>query len=99
MSARTPQLDDVRNATFVTDHQRVAQSRYDDAEILFASTSGGTCEYTKYLYRVPFIVTANPSTENLEYLHTHPWLGKAENRSVLELTEEAFEPPPSMAVI
>jgi len=91
-------LDDVRNLKFLTDHQHILQSKYDDDEIPFASTQGGTCEYTKYLYRVPFIVTANPSTENLDYLHSHPWLGKPENRHVLELTEDAFEALPTSAL-
>ena len=58
-------LDDVRDMKFLTDHQHILQSRRDDDEITFASTAGGTCEYSKYFFRVPFIVTANPSTENL----------------------------------
>ncbi len=91
-------LDDVRNMDFLTDHQHILQSKYDDDEIPFASTPGGTCEYTKYLYRVPFIVTANPSTENLDYLHSHPWLGNAANRLVLELKEDAFQAMPTDAL-
>ena len=55
--------------------------------------------YTKYQYRVPFIVTANPSTSNLEYLQSHPWLGLPVNRYVLELTEDAFEEAPAEAVV
>ena len=92
-------LDDIRDMKFVTDHQHVLQSRYDDDEIPFACTNGGTVEYTKYLYRVPFIVTANPSTSNLEYLQSHPWLGLPVNRYVLELTEDAFEEAPAEAVV
>ena len=91
-------MDDVRDLTFVTNHQHILQSRYDDDEVPFASTSGGTCEYTKYLYRTPFIVTANPSTANLDFLQSHPWLGKAENRYLLELTEAAYEPMPQDAL-
>jgi hypothetical protein len=91
-------LDDVRNMKFVTDHQHILQSKYDDDEIPFASTPGGTCEYTKYLYRVPFVVTANPSTENLEYVRSHPWLGNEGNRHVLELQGEAYEEMPADAL-
>lgn len=40
-------LDDVRNMKFLTDHQHVLQSRADDDGITFASTTGGTCEYSK----------------------------------------------------
>ena len=91
-------LDDVRNMKFLTDHQHILQSRYEDDDITFASTSGGTCEYTKYLYRVPFIVTANPSTDNLEYLQSHPYLGDPENRYILELKEVAYQPVPPDAL-
>ena len=92
-------LGDVRDLEFLNNHQHVLQSRYDDDEVPFASTNGGTVEYTKYLYRVPFIVTANPSTRNLEYLTTHPWLGKDDNRHLLMLAEEAWEAPTASALV
>ena len=52
-----------------------------------------------YPYRVPFIVTVNPSTLNLEYLQSHPWLGRDVNRYVLELTEDAIEEAPTEALV
>ena len=57
----------------------------------FASTVAGICEYTKYLYAVPFIVTVSPSTENLDFLCSHPWLAQEDNRVLLELESTAFE--------
>ena len=92
-------LDDVRDLEFLSDHQHVLQSRYDDDDITFASTNGGTVEYTKYLYRVPFIITVNPSTKNLDFLDNHPWLGVAENRVLLELKEQAWEPVAPAALV
>ena len=52
--------------------------------------AGGTCAYTKYLFQVPIVVTANMSTEHLEYLESpeaHDFLGREENRAVLRLTQ------------
>ena len=40
-------LDDVRDMQFVTDHQHILQSKYDNDDIPFASLAGGTREYTK----------------------------------------------------
>ena len=88
-------LDDVRKLSFVTDHQHILQSCYDKGAITFASTVGGTCEYTKYLYAVPFIVTVNPSAENLEFLRSYLWLAQEENCVLLELESIAFEDPGS----
>ena len=90
-------LDDVRKLSFVTDYQHVLQSCCDDDAIFatFASAVGGSCECTKYLYAVPFIVTVNPSTENLEFLRSYPRLAQEENCVLLELESIAFEDPGS----
>ena len=61
-----------------------------DEELEFGTTQGGTCAYTKYLFQVPIVVTANMSTEHLEYLESpeaHDFLGREENRAVLRLTQ------------
>lgn len=84
-------LDDVRDLEFLSEHQHVLQSSWEDDAITFASTAGGTREYSKYLYRTPFIVTVNPSTKNLDYFQTHSFLSKPENCVVFELTEKAFQ--------
>lgn len=84
-------LDDLRDLTFATDHQHALQSCHDDDAITFASTVEGTCEYTKYLSAVPLIVTVSPSTENLDFHCSHPWLAQEDNRVLLELESTAFE--------
>ena len=60
-------LDDVRDLQFLSDHQDKLQGEYD-SRVEFASTPGGTCAYTKYLYAVPTVVTFNNSTANLHFL-------------------------------
>ena len=81
-------LDDIRDMAFLTDNQEKLQGKYN-AAISFAETAGGTCAYSRYLYRVPVVVTANYSTQNLDYLHKHDWLGNASNRVVLEFPARA----------
>ena len=75
-------LDDVRDLQFLVDHQAKLQGKYD-AAVEFASTQGGTCAYSKYLFKVPVAVTVNFSTRNLQFLDTHDWLGRAGNRVVV----------------
>ena len=43
------------------------------------AASGG-CAYERDLYAVPFAVTANYSTKNLDFPETHDFLSKKENR-------------------
>ena len=75
-------LDDVRNAEFLVAHQEKLQGKYDGV-IEFASTAGGTCAYSKDLFGIPVVATINKSTKNLHLLHTDDWLGKEENRVVV----------------
>ena len=49
----------------------------------FATTPGGTCAYSKYLFAVPIAVTINNSTRNLDFLDTHEWLKHPSNRVLL----------------
>ena len=82
-------LDDVRDMTWVARAQDKVQGVWDE-ELEFGTTQGGTCAYTKYLFQVPIVVTANMSTEHLEYLESpeaHDFLGREENRAVLRLTQ------------
>lgn len=76
-------LDDVRDLAFLADNQDKLQGKYD-AMVEFGSTPGGTCAYKKYLYQVPFVVTINYSTANLEHLETHDWLKNPGNRVVVK---------------
>lgn len=76
-------LDDVRDLRCVSDNQEKLQGKYD-APVEFASTPGGTCAYSKYLFAVPTVLTINYSTENLGFLESHDWLGKASNRVVVQ---------------
>ena len=76
-------LDDVRDLQFLSDHQDKLQGKYD-SRVEFASTPGGTCAYTKYLYAVPIVVTFNNSTANLQFLRVHDWLKHKKNRLLVE---------------
>ena len=62
-------LDDVRDMVFLSEHQDKLQGKYDSL-VEFATTPGGTCAYTKYLFAVPIAVTVNHSTRNLDYLNS-----------------------------
>ena len=79
-------LDDVRDMKFVTDHQHALQGKYD-AKVEFASTPGGTCAYTRYLYAVPTVVTCNFATENLGLLLSDDWLRHEKNRRLVDFPE------------
>ena len=61
-----------------------------DEELEFGTTQGGSCAYSKYMFRVPIVVTANMFTAHLEYLESpeaHDFLGREENRVALRLTQ------------
>ena len=49
-------LGDVHDLDFLASHQEKVQGKYD-SRIEFATTQGGTCFYTKYLLKVPTVVT------------------------------------------
>jgi hypothetical protein len=77
-------LDDIRDLAFLANAQDKLQGKYD-ALLEFASTPGGQCKYTKYLFKVPIVATANYSTANLQFLDEHDWLGNPSNRTVVHL--------------
>ena len=82
-------VDDVRDMKFVTDHQHVFQSKYSK-RTEFASSPCGTQAFNLYLFKTPWVVTANMSTKNLHFLETNDFLSKASNRTLLRLTESPF---------
>ena len=72
-------LDDVRDLDFLVLHQEKLQGKYDN-RIEFATTQGGTCFYTKYLFQIPTVVTINCTTRNMGFLDDNDWLSKPQNR-------------------
>ena len=84
-------LDDVRDLAFLVAHQDKLQGKYD-AVLEFASTPGGVCSFTKWLFKVPVAVTCNYSTKNLEYLTENDFLGKVANRVVVDFPPADFQP-------
>ncbi|CAE7470127.1 unnamed protein product [Symbiodinium sp. CCMP2592] len=79
-------LDDVRDIAFLSEQQDKMQGKYD-ARVEFATTPGGTCAYSKYLFAVPIAVTINKSTRNLDFLDTHDWLKHPSNRVLLNFPD------------
>ena len=79
-------LDDVRDLKFIAEHQDKLQGKYD-ARVEFATTPGGTCAYSKYLFAVPVAITINNSTRNLEFLQTHDWLSSSRNRVLVQFPD------------
>ncbi|CAE8608570.1 unnamed protein product, partial [Polarella glacialis] len=78
-------LDDIRDMAFLGDRQEKLQGKYN-AKVEFASTLGGTCAYSKYLFQVPIVATVNFSTKNLDFLETHDWLKHASNRVMVNIS-------------
>ena len=76
-------LDDVRDLQFLVSHQEKLQGKYD-SRIEFATIQGGTCFFTKYLFRIPTVVTINFTTRNLAYLETNDWLCRPQNRVLVK---------------
>ena len=72
-------LDDCRDFGFLVQHQEKLQGKVD-SRVEFASTPGGQCAYSKWLHRVPVVVTANFTTKNRHLLDEDDFLGHADNR-------------------
>ena len=77
-------LDDCRDFGFLVKHQEKLQGK-SDARVEFASTPGGQCSFSKWLHRVPVVVTANNTTKNSELLDTDDFLGNLDNRVLVRL--------------
>ena len=67
-------FDDLRDFQYIVDHQEKFQGK-SDAQLEFGTTAGGQCAYTKWLHRVPVVVTANNTTKNAKLLDTDDFLG------------------------
>lgn len=75
-------LDDVRDLSFLVQHQDKLQGKYD-CLVEFASTPSGQHAYKKDLFCTPILVTINNSTANLQLLATDDWLSNPRNRVVV----------------
>ena len=75
-------LDDCRDFGFLVRHQEKLQGK-SDANIEFASTPGGQLAYSKWLHRVPIVVTANHTTKNPQLLDDDDFLGNGDNRVLI----------------
>ncbi|CAE8595265.1 unnamed protein product, partial [Polarella glacialis] len=84
-------LDDIRDMAFLGDHQEKLQGKYN-AKVEFASTFGGTCAYSKYLFQVPIVATVNFSTKNLDFLETHDEEDEGEDEDEDEDEDEVVHP-------
>lgn len=78
-------LDDMRDFYFCVRHQEKLQGKVD-AEIEFASTPSGQYTFSKWLWRVPVVVTANFTTRNRDLLTANDFLANEHNRVVVERT-------------
>ena len=76
-------LDDCRDFAFLVRHQEKLQGK-SDAVVEFGSTPGGQLAYTKWLHRVPIVVTANYTTKHRELLYDDDFLGHPQNRTLVE---------------
>ena len=80
-------LDDIRAFSFLVQQQEKLQSKYD-AKVEFGTTPGGQCAFTKWLWRVPVVVTANYTTTGQELLETDDFLANPENRTLVHFKRQ-----------
>ena len=83
-------FDDVRDLDFLVQHQHAMQGKPGE-EVWFAETEGGTRAYSKNLFKLPMVATANKSTKNQQFLETDDFLGHPKNRVVLRLTKKPYD--------
>ena len=89
-------LDDVRDMQWLREHQEKLQGKYN-VHVSFAPTAGGTCSYKKNLYKVPFVLTVNNSTRNLDFLSTDDFCSKPDNVFFLSFAARPGVAPPQTA--
>ena len=77
-------LDDLRDFKFCVLHQEKLQGKVS-TKFEFATTASGMSAYSKWLWKVPLVFTANYTTRNLELLRQNDFLGRPENRVLIEL--------------
>ena len=78
-------LDDLRDFKFCVLHQEKLQGKVG-ARVEFATTASGMFAYSKWLWKVPLVFTANYTTRNLDLLQRNDCLGRPENRVLIELS-------------
>ena len=66
-------------------HQEKLQGKVG-ARVEFATTASGMFAYSKWLWKVPLVFTANYTTRNLDLLQRNDFLGRPENRVLIELS-------------
>ena len=76
-------LDDVRDLRLLQAHQEKVQGKYD-ARVDIASAPGGQCAFSRWLFKIPMVVTVNFSTANLDLLETDDFLGCEANRVIID---------------
>ena len=76
-------LDDCRDFGWLVLQQEKLQGKYD-LRVELASTPGGQLAYSKWLWKVPLVVTANRTTKNPNLLEHDDFLGNPANRVVVQ---------------
>ena len=89
-------LDDLRDFYFCVRHQEKLQGKVD-TETEFAATPSGQYAFSKWLWRVPVVVTANYTTKNIDLLSHNDFLANPGNRVVVEHIAPPGQAPPRMA--
>lgn len=75
-------LDDCRDFGWLVAQQEKLQGKYD-LRVELGSTPGGQLAYSKWLWRIPLVVTANLTTKNPGLLENDDFLGQPANRVVV----------------
>ena len=88
-------LDDLRDFYFCVRHQEKLQGKVD-TETEFAATPSGQYAFSKWLWRVPVVVTANYTTKNIDLLANNDFLANPDNRVVVEHIAPPGQAPPRM---
>ena len=78
-------LDDLRDFYFCVRHQEKLQGKVD-TEVEFAATPSGKHAYSKWLWKVPVVVTANFTTRNSDLLQQNDFLANGDNRVLVQRT-------------
>ena len=82
-------VDDVRDLSFVVQHQEKFQGKYSEP-VGFGSSPCGQNSYKRYLHNIPMVVTINCGTSGTELLHEDDFLGNPQSRVLFELKESPF---------
>ena len=91
-------LDNISDVGFLIRHEEKLQGKYDQL-VEFAPCATGVYSYTKYLYRIPLVVTCNYGAKNLGVLlpGNHDYFGALSNRVIIKFKTPTFCPPSSLS--